>query len=212
MPMKRFLLSLSLLLVAVPTFAASVGVSSIAVAGSTVTVTTASAHGLAVNSAVCLSAPANVCTVAETVPTSTTLTFTQPSNVTVVVCPSSCGTASTVPRVAVLTVSAPSQAIQSVRYILWLFTTNPVPKSGATSAWIATNKSAGATTAQNNALAAGSFIEVGATENFPATMTTAQIQTFLQAAWTTQQQALANNTQPGAFYGSVWDGLAWSVQ
>jgi hypothetical protein len=192
--------------------AQSVPITTIAVAGQTVTVTTGSAHGLAVNSGLCLSAPANVCSVAETVPTSTTLTFTQPSNTTVAPCASSCGTGQAAPHVFILTVTVPSQAIQSIRYGVWLCTTKPVPRSGFTSAWTAGPGSTGATTAQNNALVAGSFIETVLVENFPASSTTAEIQTFLQRVWQTQQAQLANNTQPGAFYGSTWNGTTWTVQ
>src|SRR4051812_29605675 len=101
--MKKLLLVLAMLLA--PVWAeAAVSISSIAVAAQTVTVTTASPHGLAVNSGFCLSAPASVCAVAKTIPSGTTLTFDQPSNVSVAVCASSCGTGDVSPKIVILDV------------------------------------------------------------------------------------------------------------
>jgi hypothetical protein len=208
---KKLVLTAWLVLIAaLPAFATSVNVSTVAVAGSTVTVTTASAHGLAVNTGICITSTA-ACAVVATVPTSTTFTFPQPTTVTVAACASSCGTASLAPKIVILDVSQPSQAQQTIHYLLWLTTLTPLPRA-ATSAWTAGSASVGATTAQNNALASGSFIEVNLSQTFPSSLTTAQIQTFLQNDYTTRQAALAANTQPGAFYGSVWDGTAWTVQ
>jgi hypothetical protein len=106
---------------------------------------------LAVNAGFCLSAPASVCAVAKTVPTGTTLTFDQPSNVTVAACASSCGTGDVAPKIIILDVPQSDQTSQVVHYLLWLTTLSPIPKSGATSAWVAQNGSAGASTPQVNA-------------------------------------------------------------
>jgi hypothetical protein len=207
--MKKLLLVLSLL--ATPAIAsAAVGLTSIAVASGTVTVVTASAHGLAVNTGFCLSAPASVCAAAKTITNSTTFTFDMPSNVTVSACASSCGTGDLAPKAIVLGVQA-SQTTQTVTYALWVTTLTPLPRSGATSAW--TNAiGTGATTAQNNALASGAFVELVTSFPFPASTTTATMQTIVQNAWTSAQAALAATTQPGAFYGFVWNGSTWVQQ
>lgn len=209
--MRQLLACLFLLTGVSSSFAASASVSSIAVNASTVTVTVGVAHGLAVNAGVCLTSTP-VCTAVATVPTSTTFTFVQPSNITVSPCASNCGTVSTAPRITILDVQQPNSAQQSIHYLLWLTTTKPIPRSGAVSAWVAGAGSAGASDAQNAAIAAGSFIEVNLTQTFPAPMTTTQIQTFLQNDYTARQAALVANTQPGTYYGSTWDGSAWGVQ
>lgn len=203
-------LALGCLLILLPALATAATVSTIAVASGTVTVTTAAAHGFVVNQGVCASLTP-VCAVLATVPTSTTFTFPQPSNVTVGACASSCGTVIAAPRIVVLDVGSPSQAQQSVHYLLWLTTGTPIPNA-KTSAWKAGAGSVGVSAAQNNALSAGSFLEIEVTQIFPASQTTGQIQTFLQNDYTTRQSALAANTQPGTYYGSVWDGTAWGVQ
>jgi hypothetical protein len=63
-----------------------------------------------------------------------------------------------------------------------------------------------------NAIAAGSLLEKNISRAFPATMTTAQIEVVLQNDYNTQQSAIAGGTQPGAFYGFVWNGTAWVQQ
>lgn len=207
--MKRILLALCALLTAAPLFAANV--STIAVAGSTVTVTTAASHGLAVNGAVCLSVtPA--CVVVNTVPNATSFTFTQPSNISVAVCSSACGTTTGAPRIIILDVQQPNQSQQTIHYLLWLTTVKPIPKSGAGSAWIAGAGSVGASPEQIAAMAAGNLIEQGFVYTCPVTLTTAQVQAYLQNDYTTRQAALVANTQPGQYYGSVWDGSGWGIQ
>lgn len=208
--MKKLLLILSLLLL--PSMAdAAVAVSTIGVASGVVTVTTGTAHGLAVNTGFCLSAPATVCAVAKTITSATVFTFDMPTNVTVSACASSCGTGDVSPRVAVLRVTA-SQSTKTFNYVLWLTTLTPLPKSGAVSLWTPTSVSAGASVAQTAALAAGSFIEVARAETFPSSQAIADVQTFMQNDYTSSQAALAGNTQPGAFYGFVWSGGSWVQQ
>jgi hypothetical protein len=209
---KNRSLLLALVLSLLPSFAsAAVNLSTIGVSGGVVTVTTASAHGLTTNVGVCLTAPANVCLVTKTVPSGTTFTFDQPTNVTVAPCASSCGSGDLAPKLAVLQVTA-GQSTKTFSYVLWLTTLTPLPKTGATSAWIATASSAGASSAENNALAAGSFIEVVRAVTFPASTLIADVQTYMQNDYTSSQSALAGNTQPGAFYGFTWNGSAWVQQ
>jgi hypothetical protein len=206
---RSALLTLALSLVASAAFAANV--STLAVASQTVTVTTSAAHGFAVSQGVCLTNTA-ACVVIATVPTATTFTFTQPSNVVVAACASTCGTAIAAPKIIVLDAQQPNQATQVIHYLMWLTTTTPIPSTGASSAWKVGAGSAGASAAQNNALAAGNFIEVNQSVSFPSSLLTSEIQVFLQKDYTTRQAALAANTQPGTYYGSVWDGSAWGVQ
>lgn len=210
--MKKFILIAAVLLLLVPQMAlAAVNISTIAVAAQTVTVTTSSAHGLTGNIGVCLTAPASVCAVTKTIPNGTSFTFDQPTNTTVSACASSCGSGDLAPKAVILPVAA-SQSTQTVSYVLWLTTLAPLPKAGASSAWTATAGSAGASTAQNNALAAGTFIEVFRSVAFPSSQTSAQMQTYVQNDWTSTQAAFAANTQPAAFYGFVWNGSAWVQQ
>jgi hypothetical protein len=204
-------LVVALLLAGSPNAHAAVSVSSIGVVGSTVTVTTATAHGLTVNTGFCLSAPASVCAVVKTVINSGSFAFDQPTNTTVSPCASSCGTGDLAPKVVVLPVSA-SQSTKTFSYLLWLTTLTPLPNAGATSAWTATATSAGASNAQNNALAAGSFLEVRKSVTFPASAAIGDVQTYMQNDYTSSQSSLAGNTQPGAFYGFVWNGSAWVQQ
>jgi len=207
---KKLLLALTLWLL--PSLAsAAVGISTITVASGTVTVTTASAHGLAVNTGFCLSAPASVCAVAKTITNATVFTFDMPTNTTVAPCGASCGSGDLAPKLAVLQVT-PGQSTKIFSYVLWLTTLTPLPKSGALSAWTATATSAGASTAQNNALAAGSFIEIARAVSFPLAQAIADVQTYMQNDYNSTQAALVGNTQPGAFYGFVWNGGAWIQQ
>lgn len=209
--MKKILAALCLLF-ACSHPALAINVTTIAVAAQTVTVTTPSAHGFAVNTGVCFSAPATVCTAVRTVPTTTTFTFLQPSNVTVAACASSCGTVIAAPKIIVLDVGTPNQAQQTIHYVMWLTTIIPLPHAGATSQWTAGAGSVGASAPQIAALSAGSFLELERNETFPASLTTGQLQTFLENDYTTQQAAKVANIQPGALYGSVWNGATWVTQ
>lgn len=190
--------------------AAPVAVSTIAVAGSTVTVTTAANHNLAVTQGFCLSAPGPACSAIATVPNATSFTFTQPSNVTVAACAAACGTVVPAPRVIVLETFQGAQNQIGVHRLYWLTTTAPVPGSG--SVWTAKAGSAGASTAQSSAVAAGNFIEVNVSDSFPASLTTAQIQTAMQNDYNTRQANLAAISQPAAYFGSIWDGSGWGAQ
>lgn len=208
--MKKLLLALSLLFL--PSLAtAAVAVSTIAVASGVVTVTTGTAHGLAINAGFCLSAPGSVCAVAKTITSATVFTFDMPTNTAVAACASSCGTGDAAPRLVVLQVTA-GQSTKTFSYVLWLTTLTPLPRAGAVSAWTPTATSAGASVAQTAALAAGSFIEVGRAVTFPASQAIADVQTYMQNDYTSAQSALAGNTQPGAFYGFVWTGGSWVQQ
>ena len=80
------------------------------------------------------------------------------------------------------------------------FYANPNAKS----AW------SGATTADNTNLQTGTVVEKVISQRVPPGTSIAQIETFLQAQWTTYQNAITN-TNPWVHYGSTWDGMTWTV-
>jgi hypothetical protein len=101
-------------------------------------------------------------------------------------------------------VSNQPQGQIGVRYLLWLTTQNPIQRTGFVSQW------AGASAQEANALVAGTTVEVSRFMQFPATLTKAQIQAFLQQDFVCQQAAFAAATQPGAFFGGFMDSVGWS--
>lgn len=202
--MKRPVLLALLALLLWPAFlsaatASPVTVSSIAVAGNTVTVTTATAHNLSATlpSAFCLSAPASVCGVVLTAPSGTSFTF---SSSTVAACPLTCGTVLPMKRVIWLETQTVSGGYQ-VNYLLWLATTSGI--AGKSSSW------AGASSAENNALGVGSILEVPRSQFFPLGTMLANAEAQLQNDWTAQQNQLTSSVQPGQFFGNFYDGTGW---
>lgn len=211
--MKRLLLFL--LLSSVSLFAANatpVSVSSVSVAGTTVTVNTSTAHGLSATGngqGFCITGSSvadNVCGVVATAPTSTQLTFTASG---LSACSSSCGSIAPAPQVVVLKVYALNGETTQFNYIIWLTTQQPCPGS-ASSAWSAANGSTGATSAQANALSSGIFIEVQRTLQVPVGTAIATVEGMLQSDYAQQQTALANNPQPCVYYGFDFDGVGWA--
>jgi hypothetical protein len=172
--------------------AAPVIVSTITVAGSTVTVNS-TAHGLAVNQGFCLTAPAGLCNVVAT-SSANSFTFTQSA---VAACASSCGTV-TAGKKAIWLKTTTVQGGYEVAYVLWLTTTQPVAGTGA-SAYLS------ATSQEKAALLAGNFIEITRTQFFPLSTTLANAEAQLQNDYTAQQAALAASVQPGQFYGNFFD-------
>ena len=79
-----------------------------------------------------------------------------------------------------------------------------LPNAGAGSSFV------GATTAQLDEIRAGRVREEVKSYAFPSSLTLAQVQSFLQAAWTDRQAYLAGKPASGKFYGFSWDGTAWS--
>lgn len=202
----------ALLVALLPSLAsAAVNISTIGVAGNTVTVTTASAHGLTANTGFCLSAPANVCAVAKTISSATVFVFDMPSNVTVSACAASCGTGDVAPQVIILSTSVNGPR-QSIRYLRWITTLTPIPAAGALSAWVANPYSAGASTAMVNALAAGSFIEQQDSMSLPANLSSANLQAIFQADYALFQSAFAAGAQPGTYYGFTWTAVGGWVR
>lgn len=191
----KSLISISILFLSALAFgsnASPITVSSISIAGNTVTVN-ATAHGLAVNQGFCLSAPAGLCNVVAT-SSANSFTFSQAS---VTSCASSCGTVSPAKKVIWLQTTTIQGGYQ-VSYVLWLTTTQPMSGTGA-SAY------ANATSQEKSALLAGNFIEITRTQFFPLSTTLANAEAQLQNDYNAQQNALAASVQPGQFYGNFFD-------
>lgn len=204
--MRKLLLLLALLLPwkAFGATASPVAISGVTVSGTTLTVTTAAPHGLSATlpSGFCISGSSvtvdNVCGVVLTAPTGTTLTFILSGGA---VCSASCGTLLPMKRVVWLVTATVPGGFQ-VSYLLWLATTN-TPIAGKTSVWL------GASTAENNALVLGSFIEVQRAQFFPLGTTLANAEAQFVNDWTAQQNQLTGSVQPGAFFGNFFDGTGW---
>lgn len=196
--MKHTILLFILLLTAVTAFGqpiSGVTVNSIVGTG-TVTVTTAAAHGLAVNQGFCLSAPLNSCGVVATVPTTTTLTFANGT-----ACASSCGTIQAAKQIIVLNTTQVNALNWSANVLFWLTTTAPFP--GKSSAFT------GATAPELSAISAGSFVEVERSYQWSVSQPIASIKTELQNDYTAAQTTFAQSIQPGQFLGVFFNG-GWS--
>lgn len=183
---------------------AGVSVSNITSAGSTVTVSTTTAHGLAVNQGFSLTGVTpttlNINATVATVPNSTSFTFTMTSPPTY----TSGGNVKPAKEVIVLMINTTQPGAIQVQYALWLTTLYPVAKTNAVSVW------SGASTQENAALAAGTTIEVVRSDSFPSTFVEASIEAFMASDYGATQAALAASTQPGQFYGVYYDGTGWS--
>jgi hypothetical protein len=129
--MKKFLV---VILLTTASFAAQT-ISTIAVSGSSATVTTATAHGLSLNQGVCLKStlPGDSCGVVTAVGSSTQ--FTASLSTAVNACASSCGTAAAAPEVIIMPTSSPTQGFTTWNWLNWVTTQQPCPSS-ASSAWI----------------------------------------------------------------------------
>jgi hypothetical protein len=202
--MRRF--SLMLLLLAASCFGATatpVTISTTSVVGSTVTIN-ATAHGLTANQGFCVSGSSvsnnNICSTVATVPNGNSFTFTLAG---ATACASSCGTSVAAKQVIVLSILSPNGFEIQVNYLLWL-TSNQGISGSASSNW------SGANTAEKNAIAAGTTIEIARSKTFANTATKTEIQAQLQKDFATQQAALAATVQPGQFFGMFMDSAGWS--
>jgi hypothetical protein len=207
--MRKVLLMLAVMAAIAPMSRAAtavpVAISGISVSGNTLTVTTSAAHGLSATlpSGFCISGSSvtadNVCGVVLTAPSGTTYTFTLAGGAT---CAASCGTVAPAKRVIWLQTYTVGGGFQ-VNYLLWLTTTAGVP--GKTSAW------SGASTAENNALQSGAFIEVQRPSFFfPLGASLAQAEALLSLDWTAQENLqTGSGVAPGSFFGNFNDGVGW---
>ena len=189
--------------------AAPVSMSSITVSGTSATVATGAAHGLAANQGVCLSAPSSMCGVVTAVGSATQFTATMAAAITA--CASACGTSAPAPQAIALGSPVQDQGHTTFTYALWLTSTQACPAS-ANSSWKAGSGSAGASAAQLNAINSGLFVEKVKTATFPSNYPIANIQAFIQNDYTMEQQALATNVQPCQYYGFVYDSTGWAKQ
>jgi hypothetical protein len=205
---RKLLLSAALLLTALPSLGAvatPISVSGVAVAGSTLTVTTATAHGLSATlpSGFCMSGSSvsadNVCGVVLTAPTATTFTFTLAAGAP---CVAACGSILPAKRAIWLQTTTVSGGYQ-VTYLLWLTTISPVAGAAKASGW------PNASPLEVSAVLAGSIIEVERSQFFPLGTSLANAEAFIVNDWTTQQNTLAASVQPGTFYGNFFDGVGW---
>jgi|ERR1041385_446406 hypothetical protein len=191
--MKKLFLSILLLLA--PTVYAQTVVNTMSTAGSTVTVTTATAHGLVVNQGFCLGT--SICAVVLTVPTSTTLTFNGNQS-----CSGTCPTIQAAKQIIVLQTTQPSPFKWNVGVAFWLTTAQGVPVSRS-NAW------PGTSTAESNALGAGSFIELVRTYTFSTSLPMATVKAILQSDYNAEQATISQSIQPGQFFGVYFNGT-WS--
>ena len=185
--------------------AAAVSISAISRTNNVVTVVTSAAHGLAASQGFSISGVAdnslNINGTVASVASTTSFTFSQAgANAS-----SSGGSVLPAKEAIILEISTGQPQAIEVRYALWLTTLIPVARPGVVSLWT------GASAAENAAIAAGTTIEVVRGRDFPSTLTKAQIQGFLQAEFSAQQQYLQGQVQPGQFYGVFFDGTGWSA-
>lgn len=69
----------------------------------------------------------------------------------------------------------------------------------------------GATAAELAALQAGTVVEQQYSTQYPATFTTAQIESALQTAYATASTTFGNQPNPNTLYGTFFDGTAWNA-
>lgn len=112
------------------------------------------------------------------------------------------------PRLNVIILDQPTGDSNLYRYAMWA----DVPaarqsfyaNAAAKSQWL------GATTTDNQNLQSGAMVEQVVTQRVPPGSTIAQIEGFLQTAWT-NFQAQINAANPWIHYGSTWDGTTWTI-
>ena len=96
------------------------------------------------------------------------------------------------------------------RIAFWYpITLNPVPQS-AGSVWAPLGTSAGASTAENQAIQAGTIKEELRTFDFPVGTPVSAIEAVLQQGWA-KRNAQINGQGANQFYGSFFDGAAWGA-
>jgi|SRR5215469_16247050 len=112
------------------------------------------------------------------------------------------------PRLRVVILDQTLDDANTYRFMMWA----DVPaarqqyyaNANAKSAWN------GATAADNTNLQTGSVVEQVTVQRIPGGSSLAQIENFLQNAWTNFQNNV-NNNNPWLRYGSTWDGTTWTI-
>jgi hypothetical protein len=113
-------------------------------------------------------------------------------------------------EVMLLTQSAPQGGLQGIFFVCWFAVPagKEFPQPNFKSAWPDINTKDGVL---QSALQAGSVIEMSFNATVPVSITTAQLQTFLQNWWSSVNSYLSANAQyPGVNYGFFWDGTSWA--
>ncbi len=184
--------------------ATPVSISTISRTSNVVTVVTGSAHGLLAGQGFAIAgvtdASFNGNNTVSTVTNSTTYTFKQ----TAANASSSGGTSVAAKQVIIMSIFVSQGGRMTIRYLLWLTTTQPIPLPSVQSSWV------DASTAEVNAIQAGTTIEINDSMSLPSTLTKAQVQTVLANEFTARQAYLAGNVQPGQFFGVFEDSVGWS--
>ena len=112
------------------------------------------------------------------------------------------------PRLRVVILDQTLDDVNTYRFMMWA----DVPAARQQYYANASAKSAwnGATAADNTNLQNGSVVEQVTVQRIPAGTGVAQIENFLQNAWTNFQNNV-NNSNPWLRYGSTWDGTNWTI-
>jgi hypothetical protein len=111
-------------------------------------------------------------------------------------------------QVIILRVERGPGGDNNVNYLMWLAVaaSRETPITGAVSAW------AGASTAENTAIAAGQVIEEPYSSQYPTSMTKAQVQAALLAQFNARQAVITARPNPNLFFGVFFDSVSgWSA-
>lgn len=112
-------------------------------------------------------------------------------------------------QIIVLTQST-NQTEVNYSVLFWFpITLNPVPQT-AGSVWTPSGTSVGASTAENQAIQAGSIKEEVQGFTFPVGTPVSAIEAVLQQAWAKRNAQIAGQGA-NQFYGSFFDGTAWGA-
>lgn len=108
-------------------------------------------------------------------------------------------------EIILLTQTAGPRGDQNITAVFWfpVPTGNQIPIPGTQSAW------RGASNAENLAIQGGTILEVPFSTQYPASWTTAQIESALQIAYAAQQTIINTSLNPNLYYGQYWDGTTW---
>lgn len=111
-------------------------------------------------------------------------------------------------EIMALSIGQPQGGFQSISFVMWfpVAAGNAMPQPNFKSAWpdISTKDPA-----LLSALQAGTIIEEATATVLPASLTSAQLQVILQAAWTSRNSYLAGVPPQGQYYGFYFDGTTW---
>jgi hypothetical protein len=112
-------------------------------------------------------------------------------------------------QVMALALSQPQGGFQAYTYILWFPVPvgKELPQPQFRSAWPDINSKDPALV---TALQQGTMIEEVYGTTLPASLTSAQLQVVLQAAWSSRSAYLAGVPPAGSYYGFFFDGTTWT--